>query len=800
MPNNSNPIYSLPRTRQLSGVRWSALLLGFALLIVVSFTATEHFAYRLDFQEALGPPLCSIFGFCFYHPAMWIAWAWKYRNLQQPEVQHIFFATYLIVIAGSLVTIISAAYISYRRSSKEESGLENIHGSAHWATPAEVKATGLLANNEGVYVGGWKHPATGRIHYLRHNGPEHIISFAPTRSGKGVALVLPTLLSWPHSALAYDIKGENWALTAGWRKSEAGNVVLKFEPTATDGSSVAFNPLEEIRLGTEREVSDVQNIVTMIVDPDGRGLNDHWAKTGHALLVGAVLHVLYAESDKTLSGVANFLSEPSRSIEETLYYMIGTEHDPDGNRQWWDTSGKPTGCHPVVAACARDMLNKSENERSGVLSTAMSFLTLYRDPTVAFNTRCSQFKISDLMNQDRPVSLYLVVPPSDKDRLKPLIRLIVNQVVRGLTEKMDFRGGRSVAGYRYRLLLMIDEFPSLGRLDVFQESLAFIAGYGLKAYLIIQDLAQLWAAYGKDEAIFSNCHVRNAFAPNKIETAEFLAKMSGTATVVKPNLSFSGRRLTPMLGNVTTSLHEVQRPLLTPDEVMRLPSPVKDGDGNILEAGDMLIFVAGHSPIYGKQILYFIDPVFSARAKIPAPASSDRLYNREQAPAGEAATSSKTSTSHGSANTSELSSHQIAADAAGMLAPLRADSPPYEHPQEIVEHEEILDMPSHSDNSAMFSNLGADGGGDHTLMESLPVSDSHDPDVYTLGAEPVFPDEDPVEPPWLLSRPTESDESATASVPAPPRNPDPSGVDDRHGPSHRMNRTVNPRQGEKEVP
>ena len=401
---------------------------------------------------------------------------------------------YLIVIIGSLLTILSAAYLCYRRSSKEDSGLENIHGSAHWATPEEVKATGLLAKREGVYVGGWKHPETGRIHYLRHNGPEHIISFAPTRSGKGVGLVLPTLLSWPHSVLAYDIKGENWALTAGWRQQEANNHVLKFEPTATDGSSVAFNPLEEIRLGTEREVSDVQNIVTMIVDPDGRGLNDHWAKTGHALLVGAVLHVLYAEKDKTLSGVANFLSEPSRSIEETLYYMIGTEHDQTGKRKWRDSLGNPTASHPVVAACARDMLNKSENERSGVLSTAMSFLTLYRDPTVAFNTRCSQFKISDLMNYDRPVSLYLVVPPSDKDRLKPLIRLIVNQVVRGLTEKMDFRGGRSVQGYRHRLLLMIDEFPSLGRLDVFQESLAFIAGYGLKAYLIIQDLAQLWAA------------------------------------------------------------------------------------------------------------------------------------------------------------------------------------------------------------------------------------------------------------------------------------------------------------------
>jgi type IV secretion system protein VirD4 len=684
MPNNSNPIYTLPTSKLNSGVRWRALILGFGLLSLVSWVATQYLAFRFGYQQALGRPLVTFLGLLLYHPAKWIVWIWHYRHLQQPQVQHVFLITYLIVSIGSFLAILSAAYLAYRRSAKQEAGLENVHGSAHWATPREVKATGLLNQKEGVYVGGWKHLKTGKIHYLRHNGPEHIISFAPTRSGKGVGLVLPTLLSWPHSALIYDIKGENWALTAGWRQTQANNRVLKFEPTATDGSSVAFDPLQEIRLGTEREVSDVQNIVTMIVDPDGRGLNDHWAKTGHALLVGSVLHVLYAERDKTLSGVAQFLSEPSRSMEETLFYMIGTEHDPGGKRRWHDGTGNPTNCHPVVAACARDMLNKSENERSGVLSTAMSFLTLYRDPTVAFNTRFSQFRLQDLMNHEQPISLYLVVPPSDKDRLKPLIRLIINQVVRGLTEKMDFSGGRSVAAYRHRLLLMIDEFPSLGRLDVFQESLAFIAGYGLKAYLIIQDLAQLWAAYGKDEAIFSNCHVRNAFAPNKIETAEFLSKMTGTTTVVTPNLSFSGRRLSPMLGNVSTSLREMQRSLLTPDEVMRLPSPTKDSDGNILEAGDMLVFVAGHPPIYGKQILYFIDPVFKVRAKIPAPPYSDRLVHSPTDGNGSR-----------EAHDTELQSHQAAATPTSSTS--LEESLPLDHPSQVLEHDEILDISTASE-------------------------------------------------------------------------------------------------------
>jgi type IV secretion system protein VirD4 len=452
------------------------------------------------------------------------------------------------------------------------------------------------------------------------------MAFAPTRSGKGVGLVLPTLLSWPHSAVIYDIKGENWALTAGWRKQEGGNHAIKFEPSAIDGSSARFNPLTEVRVGTDREVADVQNIMTMIVDPDGKGLQDHWQKSSQALLVGVALHVLYAEPDKTLNGIVSFLSDPTRDVEKAMKFILDTDHDLSGPG-WPNRDGSPNYCHPVAAAAARDMLNKAEEERSGVISTAISYLTLYRDPIVARNTAVSDFRIHDLMNAEKPVSLYLVVPPSDKDRLRPLIRLTINQIVRGLTEKMEFKDGRSVTAHKHRLLLMLDEFPSLGKLDVFEESLAFIAGYGLKAYLIIQDIAQLWTAYGKDESIFSNCQVRIAYAPNKIETADLLSKMTGIATVVKHSHSYSGS-LYGSQSNISTSTQETQRPLLTADEVMRLPAARKDARGNVIEPGDMLIFMAGQTPIYGKQILYFIDPIFSARAKLPAPEKSDVLSGK----------------------------------------------------------------------------------------------------------------------------------------------------------------------------
>ena len=159
----------------------------------------------------------------------------------------------------------------------------------------------------------------------------------------------------------------------------------------------------------------------------------------------------------------------------------------------------------------------------------------------------------------------------------------------------------------------MDEFPSLGRLEFFETQLAFLAGYGVQAFLIVQDLSQLYAAYGRDESIVSNCVLRVAFAPNRIETARLLSDMAGTMTVHRSRRMYSGHRLSPWLTHVMASEEESQRPLLTPDEVMRLPDDAA------------LVFKAGHRPIYAAKIRYFEEPALLERARIPAPAQSDRV-------------------------------------------------------------------------------------------------------------------------------------------------------------------------------
>ena len=555
-------------------ILWLQILVVCSTVLGFVWAATEWTAWQLAFQPELGPPWFSLFGLPVYLPPAFFWWWFGF----DAYAHDIFVTGGFIAGAGGVAAFAVAIAMSVWRA--REVKRATTYGSARWADGSEIGKAGLL-HPDGVLLGRW-HGA-----YLRHHGPEHVLCFAPTRSGKGVGLVVPTLLTWPGSAIVHDIKGENWTLTAGWR-GRFGRVML-FDPTNLQSS--AYNPLLEVRRG-EWEVRDVQNIADVLVDPEGAlEKRNHWEKTSHSLLVGTILHVLYAEKDKTLAGVASFLSDPRRPIEKTLRAMMTTPHLGE------------KGVHPVVASAARELLNKSENERSGVLSTAMSFLGLYRDPVVAAVTRRCDWRIRDLVEAKHPVTLYLVVPPSDISRTKPLVRLILNQIGRRLTEELENKQRR------HRLLLMLDEFPALGRLDFFESALAFMAGYGLKSFLIAQSLNQIEKAYGQNNSILDNCHVRVSFATNDERTAKRVSDALGMATEIRAMKNYAGSRLSPWLGHLMISRQETARPLLTPGEIMQL-SP-----------DDEIVMISGSAPVRAKKVRYYEDPELAGRI-LPPPSSS----------------------------------------------------------------------------------------------------------------------------------------------------------------------------------
>ena len=530
------PIYDLGQDRPHAriGIYLSPIFAVFGVMALVIWGATEWVAWRFRFHPNLGAPvfdasptgrvlILSAAGVlamllvasvrveplrrvvgtlaaflvmaiaAAFLPvyAPWAVWVWDWNFCDAPRAKLIFEVAENAIIIPAHLLFVVAMYVAWRRARRNARSTD-AHGSARWASAEEVAAAELLGG-EGLFLGVFKKRALEHGAYLRHHRPQHVLGCAPTRSGKGVGWVIPTLLTWRGSVLVHDIKGENWARTAGWRSAELGSRCLKFDPTCRDGSGARYNPVLEVRRGPE-EVRDAQNIADMLVDPDGHGVKDHWDITAQEVLLGAILHVLYVGRDKSLRGCLDLLTSPHARIENVLSEMLSTEHDPEGRMSWIDRStGALTRTHPVVAGAARSLLNKSENERSSVISSAVKCLSLFRNEVVAANTATCDFAIEDLVHHESPVSLYLVVPPSDVSRTRPLIRLLINQIGRRLTEGLNPQEGEG-ADARRRLLFMMDEFPTLGRLDFFQTQLAYLAGYGIQAFLIVQDLSRLYAA------------------------------------------------------------------------------------------------------------------------------------------------------------------------------------------------------------------------------------------------------------------------------------------------------------------
>lgn len=267
-----------------TGVLFGQILVVLTTAVTGVWAATQWTAAALGYQAQLGPPWFRVSGVPIYGPWKLFEW-WNFFDAYAPAV---FLRGGIIAASSGMLAATAAVGAAVWRSRAGKR--VTTYGSACWAEHDEVCAADLT-ESAGVFLG--RLPADGD--YLRHEGPEHVMAFAPTRSGKGVGLVVPTLLTWTGSAVVHDINGENWQLTAGWRSRFSH--CLQFNPTNV--RSAAYNPLLEVRRG-EHEVRDVQNIADILVDPEGAlERRNHWEKTSHALLVGAILHMLYAGEDKT---------------------------------------------------------------------------------------------------------------------------------------------------------------------------------------------------------------------------------------------------------------------------------------------------------------------------------------------------------------------------------------------------------------------------------------------------------------------------------------------------------------------
>lgn len=551
---------------------WGQLLSVLGAIVIAAGLSTQFTASSLGYQRALGPPEAIVLGVPLYMPWKLFEWWFHY----DAYARDIFQTGGLIFISGAAFAVLLAFAFSLWRSREKKN--TDTYGTARWATRRDLRRLDLT-RGDGVVLGSFNRQL------LRHDDDEHVLVVAPTNTGKSVGISLPTGLVWRHSYIALDLKGENWTVTSGLRSSFGP--VVRFAPTESDAHR--YNPLTQVRRG-EAEVRDAQVLADMLVDPEGAlRERSHWQLRAFELLVATILWTLYAERQKTLSRLGELLADPKRPITNLLEEMLARPIK----------DGAP---HPVVASGARQLLDMAEAERSGVVSTALGYLALYRDPVLARATEVSDFAIEDIITGPRPVSLYLVIPPEEISRLKALLRLVLNQILKRLTEIAAQQHGKG-----RRVLLMLDEFPQLGKLDFFEHALAYIRGYRIKACLVAQSLNQIAQAYGEHSSILDNAHVRVAFACNDERTAKRISDMLGVTTETRAQMNYAGSRMAPWLGHTMVSRQEVPRPLLTPGEVMQLPPT------------DALILTGGSPPIRARKVRYFEEPAFRSRLRPPVP-------------------------------------------------------------------------------------------------------------------------------------------------------------------------------------
>ena len=408
-------------------------------------------------------------------------------------------------------------------------------GREQWMTRRQAKDAGLLAGR-GVVVGQFGRGRRRKL--LSYDGPEHQLVTGASRSGKGAGHVVPTLLSWHRSALVYDVKGELWDATAGWRSGFSHCV--RFNPV--DPAGARYNPLAEIRRGPS-EVRDAQNVAEMLIDDGtGRPRSEPWDSEAAQLLTGLILHVLHAEPDgeKHLGRVRDLLMD----LDAALKTMLATGHLLDG-------SGGAV-CHPEVRAVARHLRSQAPKFRDSVRGTATARLTLWADPVVREVTSASDFASGDLMCLDAPMTLYVQPPPADAARVRPLTRLMLNQLTRALLEHLD----RDTLGRRkrHRLLLMLDEFPTVRKMEFVSDGLRQMAGYGIKTVIVAQSFQDIEEYYGPKQTVIDNCHVLVAFATADTGTATRISQMTGTAPELRRTfrgwLVSNSRLIKPSMGNL----------------------------------------------------------------------------------------------------------------------------------------------------------------------------------------------------------------------------------------------------------
>lgn len=492
------------------------------------------------------------------------AWFWHYRH--DPQVQR--WAKVGVLAAGGLGLVMVVGVASQLR--------RPLHGAARWASEAEIRSAGLRAQ-AGIVLG----RKTGRL--LVFGGQEHVMLYAPTRTGKGVGVVIPNLLAWPDSVVVLDVKRENWAATAGFRAAH-GQAVHLFDPLDPEGRTARYNPLGHIDRDDHTAILDELQRVAAMLFPHPPNADPFWAESARTGFVGVGAYL--AETSERPLTFGALYAELTAGDPRTRFPALIDQRRKDGR--------------PLSAGCVRaltDFTSSSENTFASVRQSLTAKLNLWLNPRVCAATAASDFDLAEL--RSRRTSIYLAASPDNLLRVAPLYALLFQQLV-----DQSCRAPPDPQRHPHQVLVLLDEFARLGHAEVLAKAFAYVAGYGLRLLPVLQSPAQLRAEYGPDvtEEILANCAVEIAFAPKELRLARDLSERLGDTTVRSPSRS---RPTGLSRGHRSVSESEQRRPLLLPQELSQMPDQ------------DLIVLKAGLPPIRGRKLRYYCEPVFRRRLRPP---------------------------------------------------------------------------------------------------------------------------------------------------------------------------------------
>lgn len=502
---------------------------------------------------------------------------------------------------------------------------QKLYGTARWGNEKDLKKNGLCEKEGVVLCQQWSAVTEMTINskgnkglkvkktapLICHSGNSHTLMIAPTRSGKGTGSISYTLVSYKGSMIVFDPKGELYNMTAGYRQQFSR--VIKYSPVQKE--TACFNPLEEVELD-ENAFKDIGTILTNIFnsnDKKGDSNSDFFDNNARDLLTGVIFHVLsardangnmlYPKKERNIAGVLRIFARAANGTDEEgnplpagealLDEMIESKH-LDKNGQESDY------IHGIILDVAMSAKQQHEKVRSDIMQTVQSKLNLFRDPLIANSTSHSDFKLSDFYESDVPITLYLTVPFGQIDRIAPVFKLLIDFILRRFSSG-ELRAGEKDKSLKIPILFMLDEFPTLGKMDFLAKSMGILAGLGMRFFIVVQMYTQILDLYGQHNTFMANCRYKIIYAPQEQSDCEMFSKMMGKESVRNDNMSVSGSRYAVALNNLNVSSQEVARDLMNPDELMKLPYT------------DCIVMAEGMPPYMGKKNAYYNDDRVKSR-------------------------------------------------------------------------------------------------------------------------------------------------------------------------------------------